>query len=413
MKLARISSVYPSYWQNFYAAHPGLEQKSYDEQKAFLSADAFGLADNWKHALTKIGYDVLEIPANVEPLQKKWAHENSVEYPANNWQVVIAEAQLQQFRPDVLFMFDYSVFGRVWLDKVREALKVGIIIGWCGAPFREISVFKGYDLVLSCIPELVEKFRAMGHVSEHMHHAFDPRILTKLKPTQHEIDLSFIGQIVRANQFHIEREQLLEKIVEQTSVKIFTPGAEDFWTDFFKTQAKRSLYAAGWLAQKLGIPKSAFEKIPVMEKVVQWNEMPRPKISSKLRHSMSPAVFGVAMFQTLRDSKVTLNSHIDISPHSASNLRLFEATGVGTCLLTDWKSNLNSVFSDGSEVVSYRNADECAEKAKWLLENPGERLKIAEAGQRRCLRDHTFKQRAQQLDELIRNSNSNRSATAI
>ncbi|MFN6031973.1 MAG: glycosyltransferase [Dolichospermum sp.] len=38
----------------------------------------------------------------------------------------------------------------------------------------------------------------------------------------------------------------------------------------------------------------------------------------------------------------------------------------------------------------------------WLLDHPQEREAIAKAGQARTLKDHTFAQRAIQLDEIIR-----------
>jgi len=99
---------------------------------------------------------------------------------------------------------------------------------------------------------------------------------------------------------------------------------------------------------------------------------------------------------------VTLNSHIDISRGSASNMRLFEATGVGSCLLTDAKSNLQEMFVSDQEVVTYRSVDECLEKASYLLEHEAVRAGIAAAGQRRTLADHTFAHRAVLLDEIIR-----------
>ena len=45
--------------------------------------------------------------------------------------------------------------------------------------------------------------------------------------------------------------------------------------------------------------------------------------------------------------------------------------------------------------------DECIEKIKWLLDHPKEREEIAKAGQKRVLKDHTFKIRANQLNEII------------
>jgi spore maturation protein CgeB len=51
--------------------------------------------------------------------------------------------------------------------------------------------------------------------------------------------------------------------------------------------------------------------------------------------------------------------------------------------------------------VSYKSADECIEKVDYLLANEDARRAIATAGQRRTLRDHSFDNRAVQLDQII------------
>ncbi|UAJ71506.1 glycosyltransferase family 1 protein [Synechocystis sp. PCC 7339] len=133
------------------------------------------------------------------------------------------------------------------------------------------------------------------------------------------------------------------------------------------------------------------------------NDFISPSIVSRTH----PAVYGLSMYQQLANSKVTFNNHINISSQSASNMRLFEATGVGACLVTDWKSNLTELFEPDFEIVTYRNVDECIEKVKWLLENNEACQGIAKAGQQRTLKDHTFAQRAIQLDKIIRQALSN------
>ena len=83
-------------------------------------------------------------------------------------------------------------------------------------------------------------------------------------------------------------------------------------------------------------------------------------------------------------------------------MRLFETTGVGACLITDWKENLADLFEPDAEVLTYRTAAECAEKVKYILEHENERRSIAEAGQVRTLREHTFENRAREIDKIIR-----------
>ena len=113
-------------------------------------------------------------------------------------------------------------------------------------------------------------------------------------------------------------------------------------------------------------------------------------------------VFGLRYYEILARSKLTFNSHIDCAEQYAGNMRLFEATGAGACLVTDRKSNLAELFEPDVELVTYGSAEECAEKVNYLLDHDEQRVAIAAAGHRRVLRDHTFEQRAIYLDNLIR-----------
>src|SRR3989442_13102064 len=102
------------------------------------------------------------------------------------------------------------------------------------------------------------------------------------------------------------------------------------------------------------------------------------------------------------ESASTGHRHIDISGRFANNMRLFEATGVGTLLVTDWKENLCEMFEVGKEVVAYRTPQECAELITYYLEHDGERRAVALAGQERTLRDHTYQQRMKELADIVR-----------
>lgn len=95
--------------------------------------------------------------------------------------------------------------------------------------------------------------------------------------------------------------------------------------------------------------------------------------------------------------------HGEIAKSCAGNQRLFEATGLGSCLVTDWKDNISDLFEPEREVITYKSLDECITKIKWLLNNPSEAEKIGKAGQVRTLRDHTIENRVNRINELLIN----------
>ena len=122
---------------------------------------------------------------------------------------------------------------------------------------------------------------------------------------------------------------------------------------------------------------------------------------SSVRQRHQGVVWGPEMHQVLRNSKVTLNHHIDMASGYANNGRLYEATGVGSLLVTDWKENLHELFDPGREVVAYRNSEECVELIRYYLDHDKEREAIARAGQKRTLTEHTYYQRMQELADLV------------
>lgn len=415
MRLLKIGVYYPAYLEQFYARNSHLATAHYSVQHAALMDDCFGSANFWTTALSRLGYETCDLVANAEPLQKMWAREQGLKFASSSWLVDITAAQIMAFRPDVLIVADYSTVTAGFLRYLKENCpSIRLVLGWCGAPFHDGSIFHECDIVLSCVPELVTHFQENGHRSRHVNHAFDLRVLERLDlDAPANADFVFLGSIIKSDRFHISREKLLAKLVKQTDLRI--------WSD----AGQRPLSAR---EPDIPIPVNG-ERAVASSGAFQWRQRaaslpllgPIARRASRLfpggaNHSVSPSLavehdiisrsneplFGLKMFQQLHDSRVALNTHIDISPINASNMRLFEATGVGTCLLTDWKANLSELFEPDSEVVTYRDAGECVERVEYLLEHESDRRSIAAAGKQRTLRDHTFGHRAGQIDSIIR-----------
>ncbi|MBE9139441.1 glycosyltransferase family 1 protein [Nodosilinea sp. LEGE 07088] len=405
MKLFKIAIPFWQHWLQLYGEHPELATQSWAEQQATINRNWFGYPHAWKDALEPLGYKVVEVLANVELVQKTWAAERSFAYDETTWKHDILKGQILEFQPEILFVADMFQFAPEWIQSVRQSCpSIRVVMGWCGGPWPNDALFKAYDFTLSCVPEIVEILNGWGHRTFHLNHSFDPRILERLEMGRSPaIDFSFIGNINRNSQFHVARDATLERLVSEIDVEIFTLA---FYTnDSLPTNARRIAKAQLFrLRQRLmaaGLPTDWLDRLPLLKTVAQLEHPPRRAVNPRLKPFMQPPRFGMPMFQTLRDSRATFNSHIDLSANSASNMRLFEATGVGTCLVTDHKVNLNQLFESDREVLTYRSPDECLEKVKWVLAHPKQRDDIAQAGQARTLKEHTLATRAQQLDEIL------------
>ena len=77
--------------------------------------------------------------------------------------------------------------------------------------------------------------------------------------------------------------------------------------------------------------------------------------------------------------------------------RDFEVPMCGAVYLTSFNPELTDHFAIGSEILCYSSPVECADVCQWILRRPNLAAKIGKAARERCLRDHTWKARVQQL----------------
>lgn len=371
---------------------------SYSDQMAKIFEDAFGWSNSWSSALTPLGYECLEIASNAKQAQMSWAKEQGLG-SLGNWQLDITEAQICKFQPDILFVDDYALFSKAWLDRVREKCpSIRLVLGWCGANFYDEEPFLAYDALLSNIPEICEHFSSKGHKSFHMYHAFDSRILNRLpQNVTPEFGISFAGQITRDG--HRERESILLKILETEQLHLFCPDSARTLKGAFKVFVKKILWPVSKFFRRLGILEKVPEVFRHLNKL-EWAEV--QSLHPSFKKIWHPPVFGIEMYRVFQKSRIVLNNHINLSRVSANNMRMFEATGVGACLLVDHKERVGEIFEVDSEVVTYRSAEEAYEKARFLLQHPDQAKKIGLAGQARTLKDHTFNNRAEAFDKIIR-----------
>ncbi len=406
MRLLKLGSYHPKYLQDFYLKQLELKTSSYSAQHRLLIEDCFGASDFWTNALNKFGYETVDIVANAEFLQKKWANENDVNFKDNDWLFEIAATQIRNFRPDILFIADYTTFTAEFIRNIRrENASIRLVIGWCGAGYFDLSVFREWDVTLSCIPEMVADFNEQGVSAFHVNHAFSPKILDKLDLTSPpDTDFAFIGSVVKQSKFHIERERLLIELIKSTNLQIWSDLRGLSLKQNYNLAARKKVYELIEAARNAGVSDKVLNALPIVRRISKWESSPNADkyVDKRILQRTKPPLFGVEMFQKLRSSRIVFNNHIDVSPDSASNMRLFETTGVGTCLMTDWKENITDLFEPDEEILTYRSAAECVEKVKYLLANENERKKIAAAGQKRTLKDHTFDKRAARIDEIIR-----------
>lgn len=400
MKLLIITSSYARYLQEFYRRRPGLASASYSEQKEAYRLDAFGWAGCWSGALAGHGWEVFDIVWNLEPMQRAWARENGRSDFAKLDPKRIVLLQAKALQPDLLWFDDYD---EALLKTIREEVpSIRGVLGWVGSALPKTDVWRDLDLILSCAPEAVAALRQRGYPARCFPHSFDPAVVARLVRRPKSVDVSFVGQLVRFSDFHLQRDALLERLAAHVPLEIHSPNDGFPLRDELTSLLKVGVCHGFRALKKLGVPEQLLRGVPLLGVVAGLSPEQCWPVNPRLRPFLKPPVFGLEMFQLVADSRVTLNIHADSSPEFASNMRLFEITGAGSCLVTDWKQNLHELFEPDREVVAFKSAEECVEKVKWLLDHPAAACEISRAGERRTLGNYTFAHRAACLAELLR-----------
>jgi spore maturation protein CgeB len=368
------------------------------EQYEHLLADTSEPVGSYTRMFNTLGISATCIIENAQYLQKRWALENNVR--TTELKEIIYE-QIKKFNPDVLWIEKISYVEKNWINFLRNSIpNIRLCIASHCAPYnsRILERFKNLDFVITCTPGLRHDFEKKGLKSFLVYHGFDPGVLEKTGNMNSfpQNDFVFTGSLLMGGGFHNKRIELIEKIFkENIELKIYGNLEK-----LHKIRAKQSIY---FLINFLNNIKMSryIRNIPLINIYEEYGAARIVNYSKKLVSSVEPPVFGVDMFKLLTNSRIVLNNHGDVAGDYAGNIRLFEATGVGSCLITDYKKNMNDLFSSGDEVVIYNSFDECIEKVKWLLDNENERRKIAKSGQKRTLKVHTVEERCKTLIDII------------
>lgn len=373
MKFVILDIYYATYLESLYKDRPGLSSETYEIQHRYIMDQCFGTSDFYSANLKLLGHEAEDIIINCTPLQKKWAEEHGQKVNTHkplikirrrkgipgpsfrfdkSWLRQVVLAQIKAARPDVLYVQDpWSFKNMGLLEEVRPFIK--FLVCQHASPLPPLEYFKGFDLIVSSLPNQVQYFKANGLRSEYLGIAFESSLVNRIKVQPGRYEVVHVGGYAG---IHKERTEFLEKVSGKVRV--------DFW---------------GYGVEKL----------------------PR---ASRIKANFQGPAWGSKMYQIRGSGKITLTGHIgSVAGVYANNMTLYETTGIGSLLLTDHKKNLGDLFEVGKEVIAYENADDCIEKIRYYLEHEDERAAIAANGQKRTLKAHTYFHRMQQLLDILKN----------
>jgi spore maturation protein CgeB len=352
LRILIVDTCYPAFLDLHYRRSPGLAAKPYAEQWRALMDTFFGTADAYSHNLEALGHTAHEVVANCEPMQRAWAREHGLPVPSAGAEESILLEQVRDFAPDVVYVQNTHFLGAETLASIRAHTR--LLVGQLATEPPRLERLRAFDLVVTCLPSFVERFRGLGIRTELLRLAFDERVLDVLPRDlagERRHGAVFVGSLGRTQ--HRRSNGMLARAASHVPIEFWGYGGR-LWPPW--SPVKRRYHGEAW---------------------------------------------GIDMYRVLQASRIAVNRHGSIAGPHAVNMRLYEATGVGTLLLTDNGDHLGDVLEPGTEAVAYASAKELVERIRHLLADEEERAAIAAAGQARTLREHTYGHRMRELVGLL------------
>jgi spore maturation protein CgeB len=371
MRVLVIDPYYEPFLQQHYRENRRLAHQSYNDQLASLLRSCFGTADVYSRNFRRLGHAARELIPNCVPLQHAWARENgapsvfagllSVSGRMRSFNRItlqrILEAQVRAFDPDVLYFQSVTASTRGGLDRFHREGR--LLVGQIACAPPPASTLRRFDLLITSLPNLHEWIRSLGVPVKYVPLAVDREVLNRLRAMDVSTDVSS----------HRPRQLSFVGSLDAQTYRRATP-----------------------------ILEAVAEQLPL--EVWGYAESTLPEHSPLRRRYRGPA-WGLDMYRLLAESGMTVNRHNDIANGLSNNMRLYEATGVGTLVFTEASPNLGDLFEPDREVVTYTNADDLVDKINHYLRHEAEREAIAAAGQRRTLQDHTYEGRLERVTDHI------------
>ncbi len=328
LSVFQLFSFYGAYLDNFYRNNPQLISASYADQLAALKRDNFCPWHWFDDELSKQGHRAISVVADAEILQKQWAKENKVSWREASWQIDILQAQIEKFSPDVLYIMHPLDYDTKFIKSLKK--RPPLVVAWRAAEVPDGVDWSEIDLLLSHLSVIRRAAADKGAKAAHFFHPGVPStVVNSLKNIPKSYDVVFCGQW---SHHHVRRNVMIHALANAAERGDFTLGL---------------FLAVG-------------------------NKVDLPEIVRK--HNRG-AVWGMDMLKTLASGKIVVNAEIDLADGEAGNLRMYEATAAGSCLLTEDQINLPWYLELGKEVESYKSSHDLIEKIGNLL---GDELRLRE-----------------------------------
>lgn len=351
--------IIDTYYPDFLKTLPFDSFSTYEVELRKVLGRSFGTADFYSRNLKLLGWYAVDVIANCK-VQTLWPAACVGESLKR-----ILGRQIQAFAPDVILLQDLSFLSLGELHELRSGdyrLAAQLSCPWPGD-----AVVRQMEIVFSSFPHYIPRIEKLGVRAVFNPLAFEPSVLDWVFPDTFPVIPTD------------SKDMKYERIHDCVFIGgVGNPSHWKYGMEVLETVAHEIPTFKWW---GYGI-----EALPA---------------NSALRATYQGQAFGLDMYEILLQSKICLNRHGEVAQGYANNMRMFESTGCGAMLLTEHAPNLSDYFSF-EEAVGYATPNDAVQKIRYYLSHDDERQFIADLGQKRTLKDHTYAERMKVVSETLK-----------
>ena len=342
-------------FEHFFQNYPRATELEFDALTEQYYSQYYWPSNKLERALAKLyGWECHSLLFSLEDTPRnrlfyeKWCEKFAPDKKELPWLEGLLE-QILFYAPDVLYFHEIWFYPKEFFTKIRFLLPGITILGWDCAPGTSHHAEKlvYVDRVFTCMEDKRQIFEQKGLNALNVGHFFEKNVASQEGVEEKLYDVVFAGTINRAtSRGRVDMLKML--LAHGVKIKIFAK------TDDEELQ----------------------------------------------KYCIAP-VYGNEFLETIQKAKIVLNQHVQENIKYSGNIRMYEVTGLGSLLLTDYREDLAKKFVADEEIVVYRSDEELLEKIEFYLKHEALREGIARKGKERTQRDYSYEKFAKIIKEFV------------
>ena len=406
--------------KNLYNSDLSLKSQNYiDQVKTIKNKNYFSRID--LDYFFQKEYLSFEIFVNADYALNQLFEEENIKF--ENYEEGILKI-IEKFKPKIVIFRDINCLSVSKLIQVKNINKLNFkTILLNGFPIRINEMYSKFDYVVFRNPWLKSKFSNICKNSEMIYHCFNSNILKKISLNNFEDrdKIIFFDGSSYSDGFyqHKKRYFYLYKLLKKKLIEANIYENNNYFhklsyyiynlTKKINNSEKIIIFFLNLISQ---INKKIFNKYYkrldlIADNINNFNSSDYQKfyrgpLSFNFKNQINKPNFGYNYYNSINNSKISLNIHTEAMGYTAGNIRLFEITGMKSCMLTENFNNISDLFESDKDVVTYVNFEDLEEKINFLKKNLNIAKDIAKNGYDKVQKYHTEKSRIQDYLKLIK-----------